>query len=486
MNTRLQLLKKFPASDLYRLIVNGQFHKTQKGWLGYELREHGSLAGAFAALKYAMSHELTHQHISAELLKNIHQQVSQPIINPGFRTNPMNPGKFRGDITNFFLVSDHLPFGYCNAEGLQELIDFVHRHKTMGSGIFISKRSVTDIENDRSMGVYRTQEEVVASYAQVRDNMRDAADASDTVSFDRLNIGDAWHYRAPSAEHIETLIERVCEHYNSAMIMAQNSEEKLRVIVSHIQEIERIHPFTDGNGRTSYILLQRMLIQNGFLPTMMFNPNHIDGFNLDAVIDEVKQGIAMTQALIDDPTRSLFDYKTPTKEFTLSDVIPDDQAYYLPQEITDPITHTIQQFYEAEKDLSDFIQSIPLEEELTALPTPLTPFENKQLSPDAALPGREERLSVPLEDCGSGTPRPNTQQLKSEFCTLFLTKFKDHTNSTGIKKMIKRIETSPNDTTLMTLGQVMMNIASPLKDRSLSKFGLFSCIRQAAVHAYTA
>lgn len=471
MTLIIKLLKKFPASDLYRFVVNGQFHAIEKGWLGYELREPGCLAGAFEALKYAIGYELTNQQISIDLIKNIHKQVTLPISLPGYRANPMGPGEFRDDITNFQLISESFPFGYCTSEGLKDLIGFVDRYKSMGAALIIMKRTVHDIEKERAMGSYSSQAELDTAYAQIRDHVRDAIDSSESVSFDELNLDGPWHYRAPAPEWIESLIGNVCEDYNSAIIRAQNSEDRLRVIVSHVQEIERIHPFRDGNGRTSYILLQRMLIQNGFLPTIMFNPNHIDGFNLDEVVQEVKKGIELTQRLIDDSTTPVFEYKTPTEKFTLTDVIPADRAWYLPGEITDPITHTIKQFYEAEKDLSDFLQIFTIEEELITPPKPLIQFE-------AALQGgaqSSKKDGGPLSEESSSKSQP----IKDEFCSLFLTKFKHHTNSNGIKKMIRLMETNSKDVTLLTLARDMRNIAAPLKDRALSKIGFFSCFRQA-------
>jgi Fic family protein len=37
---------------------------------------------------------------------------------------------------------------------------------------------------------------------------------------------------------------------------------------------EAIHPFEDGNGRTGRILLNALLIENGFMPVIYFSQNH--------------------------------------------------------------------------------------------------------------------------------------------------------------------------------------------------------------------
>jgi Fic family protein len=36
---------------------------------------------------------------------------------------------------------------------------------------------------------------------------------------------------------------------------------------------EQIHPFTNGNGRTGRLLMDKILIQNGFLPMIVFKDN---------------------------------------------------------------------------------------------------------------------------------------------------------------------------------------------------------------------
>ncbi|MBP3040091.1 Fic family protein [Bacillaceae bacterium Marseille-Q3522] len=44
-------------------------------------------------------------------------------------------------------------------------------------------------------------------------------------------------------------------------------------------EFGKIHPFTDGNGRTSRLIMNYQLMRNGFLPVSIAKENRLDYFN---------------------------------------------------------------------------------------------------------------------------------------------------------------------------------------------------------------
>lgn len=361
----ISALKQFPASDLYRFLIDGRLHRAENGWLEYALREHGSLPGVLDAFKYVLGHDLADPCISADLLKNIHSRVTTPVSIRGYSKNPMSSGEFRDDITTFQPIPEADRAGYCNEEGLYALKDFVQRHLHQGSVLFIGIRSTMDVMRECHQGKYNTQKELDDAFLAVKEYIKCAPDESVKATYQRLCLGEPWKFRAPAPEYIDALIENTCNQYNSAIITASTSEDKLRVIVSSVQEIERIHPFCDGNGRTSYILLQRLLIQNGFLPSMMFNPNHLDGHSTESVIEELMEGMRLTQALIDNPEMPVFDYKTPKKRLTFddSDDIPPMAIYSDPELITS-VKAVIDNYYVAAQDLSEFIQGIQNEEKL--------------------------------------------------------------------------------------------------------------------------
>lgn len=68
-------IKKIPQQEWYRFIVDGQYHKEQKGWLGYAKREPNCLPACFQALGCAFE-DLANPNLSIELIKTIHKNAT--------------------------------------------------------------------------------------------------------------------------------------------------------------------------------------------------------------------------------------------------------------------------------------------------------------------------------------------------------------------------------------------------------------------------
>jgi hypothetical protein len=291
MNPILLQLKKYPSSDFYRFVVDGYRHQHEHGWLGYAMRESGSLSGAITALQYAISQRIDDKKVSIELIKMIHRLATRDIV---FH-DMMRPGCFREKASRFILIADSAPDGYCSREGVKDLINFVHRYRSKGCALFPEWLSS------------QHQEEIETMYRR----HVNASECSDKFTYESLERDEChWIFRPPAHDSIEFAITSMIDQYQRDIDAVYVHEDKLRVIVDFIQELERIHPFYDGNGRTFYILLQRLLIQNEFLPTIMKNPNHIDGCSAEEVMLEIREGILFTQQLIDNPGAKILNYVT--------------------------------------------------------------------------------------------------------------------------------------------------------------------------------
>ena len=65
------------------------------------------------------------------------------------------------------------------------------------------------------------------------------------------------------------LIQQLVDNLEYRLENAATEEEKLESILdAHIQ-FERIHPFSDGNGRTGRMLMNYSLLQEGFPPLII-------------------------------------------------------------------------------------------------------------------------------------------------------------------------------------------------------------------------
>lgn len=86
--------------------------------------------------------------------------------------------------------------------------------------------------------------------------------------------------------------------YNNDINHADTDEKKLAVIVQHIQWLNQIHPFYDGNVRTCYILLNKLLSDHQLSLCILLNPNQFDACDLAELIRMVKIGQALYQRLL--------------------------------------------------------------------------------------------------------------------------------------------------------------------------------------------
>jgi hypothetical protein len=328
-------LKKIPRQEWYRLIVDGQYHKEQNGWLGYATREPNCLPASFNALEYALN-DLTDQNISVEFIKNIHKSATENVEQLNSHTIP---GELRFSHGGYILEQRY-QYPFMSKEGFLQLHQKVNDELIKyGACIISMTKQEAAFLNSKTY------------YQQV------GAMKNSTVPAEELweNSEPTLHpqvlfYRAPDAKHLNMLLEKVCQKYNVDIKNATTPEEKLKIIATAVQQIEQLHVFPDANGRTSTILLQRLLLQNGFFPAMLYNPNHIDGYSLDELIDEIKKGVNHTKTMTTHPEQPLHDYKTVPISLG-----PSTTLFTIQQQ---SLNETIKRFYLAEDKFYQFIQSL--------------------------------------------------------------------------------------------------------------------------------
>jgi prophage maintenance system killer protein len=81
--------------------------------------------------------------------------------------------------------------------------------------------------------------------------------------------------------------------YYKRIASASLPREKLAAIADLCQAIEVYHVFKDGNQRTiAFALLPKLLIENGFPPTILERPFMFDGaFTTEEMVLQIEQGI---------------------------------------------------------------------------------------------------------------------------------------------------------------------------------------------------
>ena len=101
------------------------------------------------------------------------------------------------------------------------------------------------------------------------------ADLTDRLQYDKgqfkknenLIIGAEFQTASPSETPF--LVQQLVDNLEYRLENAATDEEKLeRILDAHIQ-FERIHPFSDGNGRTGCVIMNYSLLQEGFPPLII-------------------------------------------------------------------------------------------------------------------------------------------------------------------------------------------------------------------------
>lgn len=269
-------LKDFPKSELWRLFIDG--YRQNEGPLAFDVREKGYLAGALNAFDYLMTQ--ISEPVSTDMILNLHN-IALDTVNKasGGRLYHKNEFSFRGrQGIDFGMVlnttvdpslSDEdqkklSAKANFSEEGLQELVDLMRSEQ----GKFI--KIVRD-DTKQVLDVNIPFDELAKI---IRENSCKVFLGKDTI------------------ENIHTRINSSIKNYYLAIQNSQPDDEKLIAIIRFVKDLEVNHYFTDANCRTTVcLLMNKLLIDNGFCPSIHENPNRVDGYSTQELTREVKNGM---------------------------------------------------------------------------------------------------------------------------------------------------------------------------------------------------
>jgi len=93
---------------------------------------------------------------------------------------------------------------------------------------------------------------------------------------------------------IKARAEAIIARYRKAwkaLPRAATENAKLAVIAECVRRLEQAHLFTDGNSRTTgFLVLNKLLLENGSSPAMIADPNRFDAFSINELVQEIRQG----------------------------------------------------------------------------------------------------------------------------------------------------------------------------------------------------
>lgn len=108
------------------------------------------------------------------------------------------------------------------------------------------------------------------------------------------------NYNYEDPQEIKIIIKKFINDYNKKIQnlnpeIGLRSPEENELALTHIaelfQNLEWLHPFFDGQGRTDLVLLAKLLTENGFNPCILYSPYFSTFEPLDDWIAYLKEGI---------------------------------------------------------------------------------------------------------------------------------------------------------------------------------------------------
>jgi hypothetical protein len=310
LDALLVLKNKVPARELYRFIVDGEKHLRENGWVSYEARENGSLKSALNGFALALSN-LENPTLTIELIKELHKAITSNVS--GIDTTP---GMFRtqgASISNIGRDSSE--------QGLAEIYELTDSKNSKTSYILLENASIVPSMHEEP-GAKLIPNNYLRK-AQYGKSMNRYA----TPYF--APYPSDYNYTTFFIKRLQILIDT----YLKDIKAATDSDRKIKVIVTFIRKCDLLHPFADANTRTFAIaLLNRLLMQNGFLPALQNNPNSFELLSTSELVIYVKESINNTQALVNGK-KDLFNFN--------SDMIPDTNQKLYPDMVSN-FTKTIE------------------------------------------------------------------------------------------------------------------------------------------------
>lgn len=289
-------LMDFDSKQLFRFFVDGRFHKKYRGWRGYEDNEPGSVKGMLNAYSYMIDNFDLGGGLKAGYIRDLHKACMSNVITK----NPKSqPGEMRYLEAGFLFYSAN--------STLDSLKDIFEQRRHDGTPLFHTRDHEKTADELDAEEAYRILQERKSLryrpwYPKLNPRQKDALDLKDTLEA----FYTTKHYiQVQYARKIDALVAE----FNAAIINADTDQNKLLLISRLVRNLELLHPFPDGNGRTFIAaLMNHLLLYYGFFPAILNDPNIDAEYSAAEFAEEMKRGMENTRLLIGNPTATLFNY----------------------------------------------------------------------------------------------------------------------------------------------------------------------------------
>jgi len=371
----MRLLKAFDPNQLFRLFVDGRYHTRYEGWVGYEAGERGSVQALLNGFSYMFDHFDLTSGLSSTYILDLHKVCMMGVQTKNLKSSP-------GDLR---FLNAGMPF-LAKTTTLEHIQEVLEMRRGDGTVIFNTKSHAKKAEE-------LTAEEIFNAIQQTgRLNYRCWYPNLTTAESDALEKkrGLKPFYEVKHkvqmlfAERVDDIVNR----FNDSMRLAQDQVQRIRAIALLVRELELLHLFPDGNCRTvACVLLNQLLLNYHFAPACLLNPNLDGEYSLDQWIQEIHDGMAVTQRLVNNPSAREYDY-------SIDDAKPEHKAQFaqMAQEVVkkiadfgvaDTVVHRAKMLLDFFDQVSHLLQSIG-SIQLVNSAIEQTPFRNAVLQPSFA------------------------------------------------------------------------------------------------------
>ena len=146
---------------------------------------------------------------------------------------------------------------------------------------------LTELANDQKLDIYVIKNINKEILDRLNDNAGNFKNSSNAI------IGANFETSTPSQTLI--LTKNWIENLNYRLELCKNTDEKLLEILNSHVEFERIHPFSDGNGRTGRLIMLYLCFQEKVSPFVIEKSDralymtYLREQNVDIIFERIKE-----------------------------------------------------------------------------------------------------------------------------------------------------------------------------------------------------